>query len=172
MNLYVSLGGYVYSKYDRVVFVDNNPNNGALPGVTDKLEFVAYQWYKNGVKQDGQTGQYYHEDGRELNGVYYVMLTDTKGVRYRSCDVILPKETASSAPQRSSVYPVPAAAGQPVTVEAEGTVLVRSFAGEIIQRAEQVNGSTVINAPYIAGIYYVQITAPDGSVEMHKLIVK
>ena len=172
MNLYVSLGGYVYSKYDRVVFVDNNPNNGALPGVTDKLEFVAYQWYKNGVKQDGQTGQYYHEDGRELNGVYYVMLTDTKGVRYRSCDVVLPKETASSAPQHSAVYPVPAAAGQPVTVEAEGTVLIRSFAGEIIQRAEQVNGSIVINAPYIAGIYYVQITAPDGSVEMHKLIVK
>ena len=172
MNLYVSLGGYVYSKYDRVIFVDNNPRNGALPDVTDKLQFVSYQWYKNGVKQEGQVGQYYHEDGRQLNGVFYVMLTDTKGVRYRSCDVVMPAENASSAPQRSAVYPVPAAAGQPLTVEAEGTVLIRSFAGQIISRTDNVNGSAVINAPYMAGIYYVQITAPDGAVEMHKLIVK
>ena len=172
MTLYVSLGGYVYSKYDRVIFVDNNPNNGALPETTEKLRFVSYQWYKNGVKQEGQTGQYYHEDGRQLNGVYYVALTDSKGVQYRSCDVILPAESSSSAPQRTAVYPVPAAAGQPITVEAEGTIFVRSFAGEIISRTEHVHGSAVISAPYMAGIYYVQITAPDGAVEMHKLIVK
>ena len=124
------------------------------------------------MKQEGQTGQYYHEDGRQLNGVYYVALTDSKGVQYRSCDVILPAENSSSAPLRTAVYPVPAEAGQPLTVEGQGTVFIRSFAGEIISRTDHLNGSALISAPYMAGIYYVQITAPDGSVEMHKLIVK
>ena len=172
MTLNVSLGGYVYSKYDRVLFVDNNPDNGALANVTEKLEFTSYQWYRNGIKQEGQTGQYYHEDGRELNGSYYVMLTDTKGVQYRSCDILMPTGSYQKAPQRSTVYPVPVAASQPLTIEGEGSALIRSFAGEIISRIESIDGTITVAAPRATGIYYVQITAPDGTMEMHKLIVK
>lgn len=171
MRLYPSLGGYVYSKYDRVVFVDNNPDNGALD-VDNKLEFVSYQWYKNGLAQDGATEQYYHEGGTTLHGVFYCLLKDTKGNTYRTCDIKLPAEGASAAPQNSAVYPVPVAAGELLTIEAEGTAQIISFTGECVSRLEHVEGKTTLNAPRITGIYYVQITAADGTMEMHKLIVK
>ncbi|MBO7458033.1 MAG: T9SS type A sorting domain-containing protein [Paludibacteraceae bacterium] len=171
MNLYVSLGGYVHSKYDRVLFVDNNPDNGIDVGTAEKLEFKAYQWYKNGVAQEGQTGQYYHEDGKQLNGVYYVMLTDTKDRQYRSCDVVMPAETEANAPQNTAVYPVPANAGQAMTIEGNGTVQITSFSGECVTRFE-VNGSATVTAPRVAGMYYVQITNAAGEPELHKLIVK
>ena len=171
MDLYVSLGGYVHSKYDRVLFVDNNPENGIDVGTAEKLEFKAYQWYKNGVAQEGQTGQYYHEDGKQLNGVYYVLLTDTKDRQYRSCDVVMPAETASNAPQNSAVYPVPANVGQPLTIEGNGAAQIISSAGECLTRFE-VNGQTTVSAPRVAGMYYVQVTNADGELEMHKLIVK
>ena len=170
MQLYFSLGGYVHSKYDRVLFVDNNPDNNLIPGAADKLKFVAYQWYRNGAKMEGMTNQYYHEGGKQLNGVYYVQLTSEDGREYRSCDVeIVP--TASNAPQRTAVYPVPVGAGEPFTVEAEGTVHIYSFSGECVTRAE-VNGTTSLTAPRVTGLYQVQIIAPDGTVDIHKLIVK
>jgi hypothetical protein len=170
MQLYFSLGGYVHSKYDRVLFVDNNPDNNLIPGAAEKLKFVAYQWYRNGAKLEGMTNQYYHEGGKQLNGVYYVQLTAEDGREYRSCDVeIVP--TAGNAPQRTAVYPVPVGAGEPFTVEAEGTVHIYSFSGECVTRAE-VNGTTSLTAPRVTGLYQVQIIAPDGTVDIHKLIVK
>jgi hypothetical protein len=169
--IHTSLGGYVYSKYDRVIFVDNNPENGAISG--EKLEFVSYQWYKDGNEQAGKTGQYYHEDGRLLNGEYYVKMVDSKGISHRSCSVFLPKETASGvAPQVNVVYPVPVGAGQPLTLECIGDARIVSFAGECVTVVGQVDGQATVSAPRVPGMYYVQITTPEGTMEMHKLIVK
>lgn len=171
MDLYVSLGGYVHSKYDRVLFVDNNPENGIDVGTAEKLQFKSYQWYKNGVLQEGQTGQYYHEDGKQLNGVYYVMLTDTKDRQYRSCDVVMPAETEANMPQNSAVYPIPATAGQTLTIEGQGDAQIISSSGECLTRME-INGSATVSAPRVTGLYYVQVTNAHGEKEMHKLIVK
>ena len=173
MKLHVNLGGYVYSKYDRVLFVDNNPKNGLLPDITtDKLEFVAYQWYKNDILQAGDTSQYYHEDGKQLNGIYYVMLTDTQGKYYRSCDVIMPQGSPSSAPQHSAVYPIPVGAGEPITIECEGEVRIVSFTGEPIMHTGYIDGKATISAPPTTGMYYIQISDINGKTEIHKLIVK
>ena len=172
LDIHASLGGYVYSKYDRVIFVDNNPDNGAL-GTAQKLKFEAYQWYKNGIAQEGQTGQYYHEGGQLLTGVFYVMLTDTEGRQYRSCEVVLPAEKSSAnAQQVSLIYPVPVGAEQPLTIEGFGEVQILSASGECVHRITKVDGRTIIKAPRVAGMYYVQITTEDGDKQMHKLIVK
>ena len=172
LRLDFSLGGYLYTKYDRVLFVDNNPDNGVETGGESKLKFTAYQWYKNDSLLTGATGQYYHENGAVLNGTFYVMLTDTKGQKYRSCEITLPLGESSPAPQRTSVYPVPANGGEPITIEGVGTVQILSFYGERVSQIVAVEGRTTISAPAAPGIYYVQIIAPDGSMEMHKLIVK
>ena len=172
MRLYPSLGGYVYSKYDRVVFVDNNPENGALPDATEKLEFVSYQWYKNGVLQEGETGQYYHEGGAQLNGVFYCMLKDTKGNSYRTCDKVLPEEDAAPAPQYTAVYPVPVGAGEPLSIDGFGSAQIVSLAGERIANIGTIDAKATVSAPRIPGIYFVQITTEEGVVETHKLIVK
>ena len=168
-----SLGGYVYNKFNRVLFVDNNPKNGALGDLVDKLEFTAYQWYKNRELQEGKTEQYYHEDGQELNGVYYVMMTATNGMKYRSCEVTMPEATATaSAPQTTVIYPVPVEAGAPLTIEGTGSVAIHALSGSPVASVPYFEGKAVVEAPHTAGIYYVQISQPDGSTEMHKLIVK
>lgn len=172
LRLYPSLGGYLYSKYDRVVFVDNNPENGALPETTEKLEFVSYQWYKNGIPQEGMTGQYYHENGAILNGVFYCMLKDTKDKTYRTCDITLPADGAAAAPQRCAVYPVPANAGENITIECTGNARIISFAGECVTRVENVEEKTTVSAPRIPGMYYVEIRDAEGGLDIYKLIVK
>lgn len=168
-----SIGGYLYSKYDRVVFVDNNPDNGALAdSIDNKLRFDRYQWYKNGYAQEGQTNQYYHEGGTVLVGVFYCMLHSVDGGTYRTCDITLPSGTTSSAPQFSAVYPVPVNAGDALTIETFGSAQIFSFSGERVANIGNVDGKAVISAPYMAGIYYVQIMTETGELEMHKLIVK
>lgn len=172
VNIYASLGGYVHSKYNRVLFVDNNPENGELPG--QKLKFKTYQWYKNGVLQPNQTGQYYHENGKELNGVYYVLLTDEDNVVYRSCEVIMPNER-SSAPEaeRGKVYPVPVGSGEPLTIICdEGSALIVSTTGECVTRVPHISAQTTVSAPRQTGVYYVRIEYANGTVDIQKLIVK
>ena len=172
MKLNINLGGYVHSKYDRVLFVDNNPDNGLMPEIAEKLEFVAYQWYKDGILQVGDTGQYYHEDGKQLNGVYSVMLTDKKGNRYRSCDVTMPQGVSSAAPQHSVVYPIPVEAGGMITIECEGEARIVSFTGEPVMQTAYIDGKATIRAPHTTGMYYIQISDVNGKTEIHKLIVK
>lgn len=89
----VRIGGYIYSKFDKVLFVDNAPDND------ERLSFTGYQWYKDGVLQVGQTGQYYQESGRTLSGTYHADLTTVENgttVTYRSCDVVMPQGTSAA----------------------------------------------------------------------------
>lgn len=82
--LNVTQGGYVLDKYGKVLFIDNNPKHPTDP------KFIAYQWYKNGQKIEGATGQYYHEDGASLNGSYFADLFYFNGGRemiLRTCPI-------------------------------------------------------------------------------------
>ena len=167
-----SLGGYLHTKYDRVLFVDNNPANGLTTGGSEKLKFVAYQWYKNGQLLPGETKQYYHEGGANLVGIFYVVLTAESGESYRSCDITLPTAAAASAPEHSIVYPNPVSVNEPVSIKGFGTAQILSFYGDRIGQAIQVVGQATLAAPSMTGLYYVQLTTEEGVVEMHKIIVK
>ena len=79
----VDLAGFVHRKWDDVLFVDNNPDNGQ-PDRSRDLQFSAWQWYKNGQPIDGATEQFYYEPGG-LSGDYQVQMTATDGTIYRSC---------------------------------------------------------------------------------------
>ena len=140
------LGGYVHAKFNRVLYVDNNPDNGEVPA--PKLHFKAYQWYKNGTLMDGQTGQYYQENGKDLEGVYFVVLTDDDGNSYRSCEITMPNEQYQSSAAMPALYPVPVDAGA------------------------TDDDSLTIDAPHVVGIYHVRITHADGTTQTEKLIVK
>ncbi len=171
VNIIASLGGYVRQKFGRVLFVDNNPDNGEVPA--PKLHFKAYQWYKNGIELEGQTGQYYHENGELLKGVYYARLTGDDGKTYRSCDIEMLGESANSSAAPGIVYPVPVGAGNPLTVTCYGgSVEICSFTGDVLESAECPGENVTILAPRVAGIYYVRITHNDGSIQTEKLIVK
>lgn len=75
--------GFVHRKWNDVVFVDSSDKN-CEPDCDGDLQFTAYQWYKDGERVEGATGQYYHETGG-LNGFYQVEMTGSDGTVYRSC---------------------------------------------------------------------------------------
>lgn len=96
MDLNFELGGYLHQKYGRMLFVDNNPENGRIP-IGTKLTFTAYQWYKDGRAIEGATEQYYTEDGKLLKGEYYVQVTATDGITYKTCPLVLTGEEEPEA---------------------------------------------------------------------------
>ena len=167
-----SLGGYLHTKYDRVLFVDNNPDNGLITGGAEKLKFVAYQWYKDGQILEGETKQYYHQNGAALSGIFYVMLTAENGDEYRSCEVTLPTGSGNAAPQLTNVYPVPVDAGNTLTIEGAQQAQIISFAGEKIADLTQLQQTATIAAPRVPGLYFVMVMTEEGMPEIHKLIVK
>lgn len=172
MQVTFSLGGYLHTKYDRVLFVDNNPDNGLVTGGAEKLKFVKYQWYKDGQILEGDTMQYYHQGGKQLSGTFYVVMTSEDGWEYRSCEIILPTGSSSTAPQITNVYPIPVDAGQTLNIEGGNELMIISFSGEKVTQMNNVESITSVNAPRVPGIYFVQITTEEGVIEMHKLIVK
>lgn len=94
IRLTVTQGGYIENKYDKVLFIDNNPKKETDP------KFTAYQWYKNGILVEGATGQYYHEGGATLVGSYFADLTYTengKEMVMRTCTLQMPVEAGRKA---------------------------------------------------------------------------
>ena len=98
--------GFVHQKWNDVLFVDNNPTNGAP--ATD-MRFTTYQWYKDCVAVNGATEQSYYEPGG-LHGAYQVLMTGTDGVLYRSCVYEIKQEepsgTAAETEQAEAYYTV------------------------------------------------------------------
>lgn len=89
ITLNVTQGGYIYTKYDKVLYIDNNPKKETDP------KFIGYQWYKNGLLVEGATGQYYDEGGAILKGSYFADLTYLENGReavLRTCTLQMPVE--------------------------------------------------------------------------------
>ena len=158
----VRLDGCVRAKFDRILFVDTT-------------RYVATQWYKNGEKLTGETRNYYDEGGNELKGLYEVDMTGKDGRTYRSCAIQMPQATAVNELLCSepAVFPVPAEAGQPVTVVNNGgTIAIYSCTGEPVMQTASTEQQISIDAPQIRGLYYVQIIGKDGRRRTEKLLVK
>ncbi len=95
INLHIAQGGYIMSKYDKVLFIDNNPKKE-----TDH-KFIDYQWYKNGAPVEGAKGQYYTEGGEILHGSYFADLTYLENglpVVLRTCTMEMPIENSRKTP--------------------------------------------------------------------------
>ena len=167
INIRVRLEGYVLSKFDRILYIDN--------GQQKALHFKTHQWYKNGNKLDGAMLNYYDEDGATLNGTYEVEMTDTDGRIFRSCPVQMPQATAidNLTCGEPAIYPVPAEAGQPVTIRSNGGVItIYTCTGEMLMQTAGANEHIIIDAPQTKGLYYVQIQGSDGQRQTEKLLVK
>ena len=95
IRLHISQGGYILSKYDKVLFIDNNPKTDL------DHKFIDYQWYKNGAPVEGAKGQYYSEGGEILRGSYFADLTYLENglpVVLRTCTMVMPIENARKTP--------------------------------------------------------------------------
>ena len=166
LRIHVALDGYVLSKFDRILYVDN--------GQQKPIHFKSFQWYKDGRKIDGATLNYYDEDGATLSGTYEVEMTDADGRLFRSCPVQMPAATAvSNLTAEPAIYPVPAEAGRPVTILTNGgTITIYSCTGEQVMHTAATDERTIIDAPQEKGLYYVQIQGKDGHRRTEKMLVK
>lgn len=163
------LDGYVREKFERMLVVDNNPDN--------TLHFADFSWYKNG-RPVGKGEQFYQEaDGSKLDGSYFVRLHDQSGKSYRSCSVLKLQEQQTSLGQLQAdglmVYPVPVEPGKPVTVYSSRAVMtVYACTGEQVMSLTTADGRTTFAAPRMSGVYYIRLRHEDGSMLTGKLIVK
>lgn len=164
------LDGYVSQKFDRMLVVDNQPDE-AYP-----LSFTDFRWFKNGLSV-GTNKQYYTEsDGSKLNGSYFARLTGKDGKNYRSCSMHLINEDSESEASQASertIYPTPARAGQPVMIHSgEAMMTIYSCTGERISTITTTNDQSIVTAPAESGMYYIQLLRADGTQVTEKLIVK
>lgn len=169
----MNLPGYVYDKWNDVLYVDNNDKNG-VPNAETDLKFVAYQWYKDGEAVPGATEQVYQEDGG-LNGIYYVLLTDSEGNVYRSCEVERrPTSLENVGTGSFAIAPVPLPAGTDLYVSAteEGWCEVFNSAGASIGRRRIKKGTQSLTLPAEGGIFLLRFVRDSGLIVVHKLIVK
>lgn len=167
INIRVRLDGYVLSKFDRILYIDNSQQKA--------LHFKTFQWYKDGKKIDGATLNYYDEDGATLTGKYEVEMTTEDGKLFHSCPVQMPQATAIDdlTSGEPAIYPVPAEAGKPVTIlTSGGTITIYTCTGEMLMQTAGTDEHLIIEAPQTKGLYYVQIQGRDGQRKTEKLLVK
>lgn len=89
----------VYRKWTDMLFVDNGNE-----------EYSAYQWYRNNVAIDGQTGQYLYIAGVTLQGdgnIYHVVATKKDGSQIISCEGRF-EDFDASAPMNQGIKTVKA----------------------------------------------------------------
>jgi len=173
VRLNINLAGYIHQKWNDVLYIDNNDKNG-YPDAYSDLLFSAYQWYKDGEKIDGATGQVYNEQGG-LNGVYYAILTDTAGNQYRTCDYEVRPTGLDNAENELSVCPNIISQGQSFTINAttDGNIQIVSLTGKILHSQKHIaNIPTNIDIQLPSGLYMICMTTDKGKIYHSHLVVK
>ncbi|MCQ2311813.1 MAG: hypothetical protein MJZ64_08745, partial [Paludibacteraceae bacterium] len=140
------------------------------------VEFVNYEWYKDGVKVEGQNGQFYYEaKGAAMNGVYRAVAYDAAGNAYKICE-----QEFNGAAVADIVKPYPVviptvmSTSDNYTIETamEGQVVITNTNGAIMERYHVTSGVNTKHAPAANGVFVLHYTAKDGHSQACKLIVK
>ncbi len=161
----ISQSGLVVQQWANVLFFDNKSNN-----------FVAWQWYKNGVAVSGATRQYYSEI-QPLNGTYYVIAKDKNGNSIKSCPI---EASGTVFTKQIKIYPNPVKPGSEFTLECGfnesqlngSEVAIYDIAGKIVQTISNVKPINKIIAPSQTALYIVVLKLADGQLKTINLLVK
>jgi hypothetical protein len=156
---------YIIDKFDDVVLCDNSSNR-----------FTAYQWYKNGIKIEGATKQFYCDpDGRV--GVYSLEVVTADGKTLISCG----KGLNIPAPKKVVAYPNPIKATEVCTVKIFGftdeelktsELTVFNIQGVRVYQAKEVTNLNLMNLPAVPGVYIGHVTSRDGIDYVFKIVVR
>lgn len=161
----VSQNGLITQQWADVLFFDNNSK-----------DFVAWQWYKNGIAVSGATRQYYNEN-QALNGTYFVIATNKEGKAIKSCPFEAKGVTITKT---LKIYPNPVRPSDKFNLDCNfseaqlnGSVLnIFDINGKIVQTISNVKIQNQITAPTQAAIYILMLTLPNGEQKTINLLVK
>lgn len=173
----VGAAGYLHTKWNDVIFVDNNDKNGQ-PEAESDLSFTAFQWYKDGELVSGATESYYHESGG-LNGVYHAVVTTAAGETMRLCAVEVRPGTGLDRllSDDFAVCPTLVEASAPLLVllpDNSDMVEVYSVMGRFVASYSVPAGVNRIEvpAPSVRGVYLLRTKTQRGTCYTVKLIVR
>jgi len=161
----ISQSGLVIQQWANVLFFDNKSNN-----------YVAWQWYKNGVAVSGATRQYYSEL-LPLNGTYYVISKDKNGNSIKSCPI---ETTGTIFTKKIKIYPNPVKPGGEFTLECDfsesqlngSEVVIYDITGKLVQTISNVKAKNQIIAPSQVALYVIVLKLADGQLKTINLLVK
>ncbi len=163
----VNLGGFVHQKWNDVLYIDNNDKNG-FPDAENDLQFIGYQWYKDGELIEGATSQVYNEQGG-LNGTYYAILTGKNGAIYKTCPTEVRPTGLTETDNRFDIYPNIVTKGEEINLHIPENSFVQLFSttGQLIS-----SSNNKLTAPMIDGIYIVRLTTADNKTYYNHIVVK
>ena len=151
-------------KWHDVILVDNS-----------KEQYIAYQWYRNGIIIPGATNQFYQELGG-LNGCYSVELTLKGGKKEFSCERCLDKTSKTL-----SVYPNPVKQNEPIKIvyyqednSKSETLSIEMYSmdGKFVFSGQMVEGQYEIPTHGLSqGVYTILLRTKNARVDTKKIVV-
>jgi len=156
---------YIIAKFTDVVLCDNSSKR-----------FTAYQWYKDGIKIEGATKQFYC-DPNGLVGAYSLEVKTTDGLTLVSCamDLNIP------SPKKVEAYPNPLKSQEVCTVKVQGftdeelknsELSVYNMQGVRVYQTKEVKLFNQMSLPAVSGIYVGHVTDHNGADYIFKIIVQ
>jgi hypothetical protein len=151
-----SSASLITEHWNDVLFFDNSSG-----------DYVAWQWYKDGVAVPGDTTSDYTETP-SLNGQYYVIATNKEGQEIQSCTLTITPGAAIAGGIRA--YPNPANRGAEVTVTSNYSVSalqgarlqITDMTGRVLKVVTNVQPSMPVAMPSADGIYIVNLLFKNG----------
>jgi hypothetical protein len=146
-------------RYNDLITVLTHDYNGGY-------DFVAFQWYKDGILIPGATHSYLNQSlGFEAE--YSVLLTDTNGLALMSCPIIAEDKA------EISVYPTILHQGQLIQCKTSAPhhLYIHDATGKIIQELD-AHGTFHINLPPTSGIYMLRFMSQDRIERTFKVIIQ
>ena len=136
--------------WDDGVAVMNADYNGGY-------DFVAFQWYENGVPLAGETASILYRP-LIMGGEYSALLTESNGRQMLCCPLIATSRTALETPDIGiTIYPTLASPSETIRCHAErqAELTVYDIHGRMVDRLTVPAGSSVFTAPVVPGLYMV-----------------
>ncbi len=153
--------------WDDGVAVMNSDYNGGY-------DFVAFQWYENGVPLAGETASILYRP-LIMGGEYSALLTDRNGRRMMTCPLVARTLTdMEDAEEDILLYPTVADPRQPVhcRVSCPAEMTLYDPAGKLSLRLHLQTGENIFAAPARTGVYVVNICQlTSGGCRSYKLTI-
>lgn len=161
--------------------------NDIVAKVHDGMEYILiypnpadtykYQWYKNGVKIDGATGQYYYQSGGLDNGEYTVYVSnnaDAQGNLF--CGDFTAPHTVNNSRMGYVVSPNPSSVGKGLTIlnnsGHEAQLTIYSLDGKLLHRQQIEPGESPVSVSLAKGIYFCHLNDGSAIPEIQKLVIQ
>ena len=145
---------------DVVAVLTHNYNGG--------YDFIAFQWYENGVPLTGENHSYLYKP-LIMGGEYSAMLTDKDGTQSMTCPLI--------ATSRKDISLYPTVAGKRrilrCTMPEEAELILYDALGRVVGHYLLPVGETDVPSPGATGIYIAcVVTRSDSKERPYKIIVR